>query len=92
MNGLASFSADERIAYQLGVRHFERGETDAAIDQLTRLVATRPLFADVHYLLGLCYTKMNREDEARKIFQVILENYRGTDVAEAAADLVPDAQ
>jgi outer membrane protein assembly factor BamD len=50
------------------------------------------LDAEALYKLGLCYTKMNREDEARKIFQVILENYRGTDVAEAAADLVPDAQ
>ena len=34
---------------------------------------------------------MNRGDEAQKIFQVILENYRGTDVADAAADLVPEA-
>jgi hypothetical protein len=35
---------------------------------------------------------MNRDAEAKKIFQVILENYKGTDVAEAAADLVPEAQ
>ena len=69
MHGLASFSADERIAYQLGVRHFERGENDAAIEQLTRLVATRPLFADVHYLLGLLYERRGDLDEATQRFE-----------------------
>ena len=34
---------------------------------------------------------MNRGDEAQQIFQVILENYEGSEVAEAAADLVPAA-
>ena len=31
-------------------------------------------------------------DEAERIFQVILENYEGTEVADAAADLIPAAQ
>src|SRR5262249_34067989 len=69
MQGLASFSAEERIAYQLGVRHFERGENDAAIEQLTRLVATRPRFADVHYLLGLLYERRGDLDEATQRFE-----------------------
>ena len=49
------------------------------------------LDAEALYKLGVCYTRMNRGDEAQKIFQVILENYKGTDVAEAAKDLVPEA-
>jgi len=69
MHGLARFSADERIAYQLGVRHFERGETEAAIEQLTRVVAKRPLFADVHYLLGLLYERRGDLDEATQRFE-----------------------
>jgi tetratricopeptide (TPR) repeat protein len=69
MQGLARFSAEERIAYQLGVRHFERGETEAAIEQLTRVVATRPLFADVHYLLGLLYERRGDLDEATQRFE-----------------------
>jgi tetratricopeptide (TPR) repeat protein len=60
----ARLTADERVAYQLGVRHFERGEDDAAIAQLTRVVATRPRFADVHYLLGLLYERRGDLDEA----------------------------
>jgi TolA-binding protein len=50
------------------------------------------LDAEALYKLGVCYTRMNRGPEAQKIFQVILENYKGTDVADAAADLVPEAQ
>jgi len=69
MHGLASFSTEERIAYQLGVRHFERGENEAAIEQLTRLVATRPLFADIHYLLGLLYERRGDLEEATQRFE-----------------------
>jgi tetratricopeptide (TPR) repeat protein len=64
MRSAARLSPDERFAYQLGVRHFERGEDDAAIGHLTRLVATRPRFADVHYLLGLLYERRGDLEEA----------------------------
>jgi hypothetical protein len=35
---------------------------------------------------------MRLEDEAARIFQVLLEDYEGTDVAREAADLIPAAQ
>ena len=69
MNGLARFTNDERVAYQLGVRHFETGDVDAAIDQLTRVVAARPRFADVHYLLGLLYERRGDLEEATHRFE-----------------------
>jgi tetratricopeptide (TPR) repeat protein len=69
MQGLARFSPAERVAYQLGVRHLERGENEAAIEQLTRVVATRPLFADVHYLLGLLYERRGDLEEATQRFE-----------------------
>jgi outer membrane protein assembly factor BamD len=47
--------------------------------------------AEALYKLGLCYTHMNREDEARRMFEVILENYQGSDVARAAQDQIPAA-
>jgi TolA-binding protein len=50
------------------------------------------LDAQALYKLGLCYTRMRLEDEAARIFQVLLEDYEGTDVAREAADLVPAAQ
>jgi tetratricopeptide (TPR) repeat protein len=69
MQGLARFTDVERVAYQLGVRHFERGDDEAAIEQLTRLVATRPRFADVHYLLGLLYERRGDLEEATHRFE-----------------------
>ena len=69
MRSAARLSADERVAYQLGVRHFDRGEDDAAIGHLTRLVATRPRFADIHYLLGLLYERRGDLGEATNRFE-----------------------
>jgi len=66
---LARFSPEERVAYQRGVRHFESGEDEQAIEQLTRVVATRPRFADVHYLLGLLYERRGDLDEATHRFE-----------------------
>jgi tetratricopeptide (TPR) repeat protein len=60
----ARLSADERVAWRLGVRCFERNETEPGIAHLTRLVATRPRFADVHYMLGLLYERRGDLDEA----------------------------
>jgi tetratricopeptide (TPR) repeat protein len=65
----------ERLAWRLGVRSFERGEVDAAIEHLTRLVATRPRFADVHYMLGLLYEQRGDLDEsARRLEQALSLN------------------
>ncbi len=75
--------------------YFDRDEYPSAAERYRELLNEFPglgLDAEALYKLGVCYTKMNRGDEAQKIFQVILENYRGTDVADAAADLVPEAQ
>lgn len=75
--------------------YFDRDEYPSAAERYRELLNEFPglgLDAEALYKLGVCYTRMNRGDEAQKIFQVILENYRGTDVAEAAADLVPEAQ
>ena len=75
--------------------YFDRDEYPSAAERYRELLNEFPglgLDAEALYKLGVCYTRMNRGDEAQKIFQVILENYRGTDVADAAADLVPEAQ
>lgn len=44
---------DERRAYALGRRSFERGDDDAALGWLERLIRTRSDFADVHYMVGV---------------------------------------
>jgi len=75
--------------------YFDQDEYASAAERYRQLLDEFPglgLDAEALYKLGVCYTRMNRADDAQKIFQVILENYKGTEVAEAAADLVPEAQ
>jgi tetratricopeptide (TPR) repeat protein len=51
----------ERRAYALGRKHFNHGNADAGIAQLTELLKTRRGFADVHYMLGVLF---ERKDDA----------------------------
>ncbi|HVP29440.1 MAG TPA: outer membrane protein assembly factor BamD [Myxococcota bacterium] len=74
--------------------YMAREEYQSAADRYRNILNRYPglgLDADALYKLGVCYQRMHREDEAKQIFEVILENYKGSDVAAAAADLVPDA-
>ena len=43
------------------------------------------------YRLGVCYDHMKRHDEALRLFHVILENYRDSDIAEEAAERIAAA-
>lgn len=75
--------------------YFKEDEFPSAAERYRQVLNEYPglgLDAEALYKLGVCYTRMNRGPEAQKIFQVILENYKGTEVADAAADLVPEAQ
>jgi outer membrane protein assembly factor BamD len=79
---------------QVGDFYLGESEYPSAAERYRALLNQFPgvgLDAEALYKLGLCYTRMNRSDEAQQIFQVILQNYEGSDVAEAAADLVPAA-
>jgi outer membrane protein assembly factor BamD len=74
--------------------YMKRDEWQSAADRYRSVLNEYPglgLDADALYKLGVCYTRMDLEDEAERIFQVILENYEGTEVADAAADLIPAA-
>jgi len=48
----AVLAASERRDYELGRRRYERGEWEAALGPLRRLLETRRDFADVHYMVG----------------------------------------
>lgn len=49
----------ERRAVQQARRSFERGEDDAALAQLERLIRRRDGFADLHYMVGLLHERRN---------------------------------
>jgi outer membrane protein assembly factor BamD len=75
--------------------YMDREEYQSAADRFRDVLNEFPglgLDAEALYKLGVCYSKMRLNDEAERIFQVILENYEGTEVADAAADLIPAAQ
>ncbi len=76
---------------QTGDFYLVRNEYQAASVRYRTLLDTYPglgLDAEGLYKLGVCYENMKREDEALRLFHVILENYRDTDLAAAAAERI----
>jgi outer membrane protein assembly factor BamD len=76
----------------IGNFYMERSEYRSAADRFRSVLNEYPglgLDAEALFKLGLCYREMNLGDEAARIFQVILENYQGSEVAAAAQDFVP---
>ena len=80
--------------FGIGDFYWARAEYQSAAGRYRQVLDAYPglgLDAEALYKLGLCYTHMNRDDDARRIFEVILENYEGSDVARAAQDQIPAA-
>ena len=76
----------------IGNFYMKRSEYRSAADRYRSVLNEYPglgLDAEALFKLGLCYREMNLDDEASRIFQVILENYQGSEVAAAAQDYVP---
>lgn len=83
-----------RHVMTIGDFYLDREEWESASGRYQEVLNQYPglgLDATALYKLGLCFNAMNRPEDARHIFEVLLRNYRDTDVAEAAADLVPAA-
>ena len=79
----------------IGDFYFERGEYQSAANRYRSVLNEYPglgLDADALYKLGVCYQNLNRDDQATQIFEVLLENYEGSDVAEAAQERMPAAK
>jgi outer membrane protein assembly factor BamD len=77
----------------IGDFYFERDEWQSAADRYRKVLNEYPglgLDPEALYKLGVCYERMNRVDEASRIFQVILDNYGDTEVAHSAAELLPE--
>ncbi len=69
-------------------------EYQSAADRYRSVLNEYPglgLDAEALYKLGVCYSNMHLDDEANRVFQVILENYQGSEIADAAQDWVPAA-
>jgi len=82
--------------HEMGVGDFylSHEEFQSAADRYLKVLNDYPglgLDGQALYKLGTCYSEMNLEDEATRIFEVILNNYDGTEYAEAAREHVPAA-
>lgn len=78
----------------IGDFYMKRSEYRSAADRFRSVLNQYPgigLDAEALFKLGLCYREMNLNDEAARIFQVIMENYDGSEVAAAARDYVPSS-
>jgi outer membrane protein assembly factor BamD len=78
---------------QIGDFYLDREEYQSAANRFRQVLNQYPglgLDPEALYKLGVCYERMNLTDEAGKIFQVILDNYGDTEVAESAAELLPE--
>lgn len=83
-----------RHAMDIGDFYLERSEYQSAAHRYRSVLNDFPglgFDAEALYKLGIAYTEMNREDEANRLFRVILRNYEGSEMARAAQELVPAA-
>jgi outer membrane protein assembly factor BamD len=76
---------------QIGDFYLRRREFQAAAERYREILNHYPglgLDAEALYKLGVCYENMRREDEALRLFHVVIENFRDTDAARQAASHV----
>src|SRR5262245_7072013 len=67
--------------------YMQREEWESAAERYRTLLNEYPglgLDGESLYRLGVCYLRMNREAEAESIFQAVVQNYQGSDVARDA--------
>jgi outer membrane protein assembly factor BamD len=80
---------------QIGDFYLDRDEFQSAASRYRAVLDQYPglgLDPEALYKLAVCYERMNLNDEATQIFQVILDNYKDTEVAESAAEMLPAEQ
>jgi tetratricopeptide (TPR) repeat protein len=64
MTQSAGMTTSERESYTRGRTLFERGETEAALEELGKLLETRGGFADVHYMMGVLFDRQGDVEQA----------------------------
>ncbi len=73
---------------QIAEYYLEREEYESAAERYRSLLNEYPglgLDAEALFKLGVCYAEMLRVEEAERIFQSIVQNYRDSEYAEIAA-------
>jgi outer membrane protein assembly factor BamD (BamD/ComL family) len=82
----------ENVA-QIATFYLKREEYESAAERYRSLLNEYPglgLDAEALYNLGVCYLEMRRIDESERIFQSIVQNYRDSKFASAAAKRIAE--
>lgn len=61
-----ALSPAERRSYEQGCRSFERGDDEAALEQLGAVLRSRDGFADVHYMVGILHERKDEIEQATR--------------------------
>ena len=70
--GLAAYAnADLARAQEL----FDQGKSNAALDEVSDVLAANPGDAEARFLQGIIYTDLNREDDAIEVFAGLTQDY-----------------
>jgi outer membrane protein assembly factor BamD len=75
--------------------YMKRGEWESAADRWRMLLNEYPglgLDAEALYQLAVCYTEMNRIEEADNIFQAIVQNYQDSEWADDAKQRIASSK
>jgi len=86
-----------RLAWSVmrtGDFYLKRDEYQSAAERYRSLLNSYPglgLDAEGLFKLGVCYENMKLEDEALRLFHVVMENFQGTELATAAAEHIAAA-
>jgi outer membrane protein assembly factor BamD len=73
--------------------YLKREEYESAAERYRSLLNEYPglgLDAEALYNLGVCYLEMRRVEESERIFQSIVQNYRDSEYASAAAERIEE--
>jgi tetratricopeptide (TPR) repeat protein len=70
---VAAYPGDERAHMLLGVDHYSRQRSDAAIAEFQKAVQLAPNFAPVYNMLGYAYRDVQNDKEAEAAFRKYIE-------------------
>jgi outer membrane protein assembly factor BamD (BamD/ComL family) len=80
-----------RHVMKMGDFYLKRDEFQAAAERYRSVLNIYPglgMDSESLYKLGICYENMMRQDEARRLFHVVVANYPKTRLAKQAAERI----
>jgi len=69
----AEYPQDAFTHYSLALEYANEGQPEVAVDELRKLVATKPDYIPAHQQLGQTLLRLGRTDEARAVLEQGIE-------------------